>query len=169
LHPHGAVPAAPTDLLTGLLSLTANSFLVDGSEGLALSAAVIAEDAADPDDLIAHCHANKAYRIGIVDPPANSSISEVREFRSQFDTTYAALYYPWVEIVDPTAKVDPSAGPALLQLPPSGFTAGIYARSDIQRGVHKAPANEVVLKMTRFVQNLTYDRQAVLNPKRSTR
>ena len=75
----------------------------------------------------------------------------MREFRAQFDSTYAALYYPWVEIVDPTAKVDPTAGPALLQLPPAGFAAGIYARSDIDRGVHKAPANEVVLGITKFM------------------
>jgi len=116
------------------------------------------------DDLIAHCQALRAYRIAIVDPPMDSSISEVRRFRSQFDTTYAALYYPWVEIIDPTAKIDPGAAPATLQLPPAGFAAGIYARSDIQRGVHKAPANEVVLGITRFMQNVTYDRQAVLNP-----
>lgn len=116
------------------------------------------------DDLISHCQALKAYRIGVVDPPKDASISEVRRFRSQFDSSYAALYYPWVEIVDPTAKVDPGAPPATLHLPPCGFTAGIYARSDVERGVHKAPANEVVLGITRFVQNVTYDRQSVLNP-----
>jgi phage tail sheath protein FI len=69
-----------------------------------------------------------------------------------------------VEILDPTAKNDPGAAPATLQLPSSGFTAGIYARSDINRGVHKAPANEVVLGITKFMQNVTYARQAVLNP-----
>jgi uncharacterized protein len=116
------------------------------------------------DDLIAHCEAPKAYRIGIADPPKDSSISQVREFRSQFDSNYAALYYPWVQIVDPTAPIDPTAGSALIDLPPCGFTAGIYARSDIERGVHKAPANEVVLGITKFVQNVTYNRQAVLNP-----
>jgi uncharacterized protein len=116
------------------------------------------------DNLIGHCERLR-YRIAIVDPPAGStSISGVRAFRSQFDTTYAALYYPWVEIVDPTQKNDPGAAPATLQLPPSGFAAGIYARSDIARGVHKAPANEVVLGITRFLQNVTFDRQSVLNP-----
>ena len=116
------------------------------------------------DHLIAHCEQLR-YRIGIVDPPKqDQSISGVRAFRSQFDTKYAALYYPWVEILDPTAIPDPGAAPALLQLPPSGFAAGIYARSDIARGVHKAPANEVVLGITRFLQNVTFDRQSVLNP-----
>jgi phage tail sheath protein FI len=115
------------------------------------------------DNLIEHCEQLR-YRIGIVDPPMDRSISTVRESRSQFDTKYAALYYPWVEILDPTAKNDPAAAPATLQLPPSGFAAGIYARSDINRGVHKAPANEVVLGITKFMQNVTYARQAVLNP-----
>ena len=115
------------------------------------------------DSLIGHCE-NLRYRIGIVDPPRDSSISGVRAFRSQFDTKYTALYYPWVEILDPTAVNDPGAAPATLQLPPSGFAAGIYARSDTERGVHKAPANEVVLGITRFMQNVTFDRQAVLNP-----
>jgi len=122
-----------------------------------------AEQKTAVDNLIEHCEALR-YRIGIADPPRDESISGVRDFRSQFDTKYAALYYPWVEILDPTAKNDPGAAPATLQLPPSGFAAGIYARSDINRGVHKAPANEVVLGITRFMQNVTYDRQSVLNP-----
>ncbi|HYN56459.1 MAG TPA: phage tail sheath subtilisin-like domain-containing protein [Motilibacterales bacterium] len=115
------------------------------------------------DTLIGHAEELR-YRIAIVDPPRDRSISGVREFRSQFDTKYGALYYPWVEILDPTAVNDPGAAPATLQLPPSGLTAGIYARSDIQRGVHKAPANEVILGITRFMQNVTFDRQSVLNP-----
>lgn len=115
------------------------------------------------DSLIQHCTSLR-YRIGVVDPPPQSSISQVREFRSQFDTTYAALYYPWVEIVDPTRRPDPGSPPARLFLPPSGYVAGIYARSDIERGVHKAPANEVVLGITKFETNVTHDRQAVLNP-----
>ena len=114
-------------------------------------------------DLIDHCETLK-YRIAIADPPRDLSISGVREFRSQFDTKYGAMYYPWVEILDPTAKNDPGAAPATLQLPPSGFAAGVYARSDINRGVHKAPANEVVFGITRFMQNVTFDRQSVLNP-----
>jgi phage tail sheath protein FI len=116
------------------------------------------------DKIIGHCERNR-YRFAIIDPPdKDTSISEIRAFRSQFDTKYGALYYPWVDTLDPTAKNDPGAPPALLQLPPSGFAAGIYARSDVERGVHKAPANEVILGMTAFRSNVTYDRQAVLNP-----
>jgi hypothetical protein len=117
------------------------------------------------DRLIAHCERLR-YRIAIVDPPQASSLSQVREFRSQFDTKYAALYYPWLEILDPTKRPDPGSPPPRLQVPPSGSVAGIYARSDIERGVHKAPANEVVLGITQFEnkKNITFDQQAVLNP-----
>jgi uncharacterized protein len=104
--------------------------------------------------------------MAIVDPPQASSLSQVREFRSQFDTKYAALYYPWLEILDPTKRPDPGSPPPRLVIPPSGAVAGIYARSDIERGVHKAPANEVVLGITQFEnkKNITFDQQAVLNP-----
>jgi phage tail sheath protein FI len=115
------------------------------------------------DRLISHCERLR-YRMAIVDPPRESSISEVRRFRSQFDTKYAALYYPWLEILDPNAVPDPGAPPPRLMLPPSGFVAGIYARNDIERGVFKAPANEVIRGITRFETNVTYDRQSVLNP-----
>lgn len=116
------------------------------------------------DNLIEHCE-NLRYRIAIVDPPnEDQSISQIRNYRSQFDTEYAALYYPWMEIPDPTVPNDPSAPPAVVNLPPSGFAAGIYARSDVERGVHKAPANEVILGINKFLYNVTYDRQAVINP-----
>ena len=75
-------------------------------------------------------------------------MTEIREFRGQFDSKYAALYHPWIEILDPTQRPAQGAPPRRLLLPPSGFVAGIYARSDIERGVHKAPANEVVRGLT---------------------
>jgi phage tail sheath protein FI len=115
------------------------------------------------DALIGHCE-DLRYRMAVIDPPRDSSISQVREFRSRIDTTYAALYYPWVRIVNPIVKPDPGGPTPMLDIPPSGHVAGIYARSDIERGVHKAPANEVILGIDRFVTNVTFDRQSVLNP-----
>jgi uncharacterized protein len=115
------------------------------------------------DALLGHCERHR-YRIAVVDPPAGSSLAEVRKFRSQFDSKYGALYYPWIEVIDPLARPEPGSPPRKLLLPPSGYVAGIYARSDIERGVHKAPANEVMNGMVRFETNVTGDRQAVLNP-----
>lgn len=113
--------------------------------------------------LIAHAETAR-YRIAVVDGPKNSSITQIREFRGKFDSSYAALYHPWIEILDPLVPTAPGIPPRKLLLPPSGFVCGIYARSDIQRGVHKAPANEVVRGLTRFEANINKPRQDVLNP-----
>jgi uncharacterized protein len=115
------------------------------------------------DRLIGHAERLR-YRIAVVDGRQNSSMTEIRRFRGQFDSKYAALYHPWIEILDPTQRAAQGAPPRRLLLPPSGFVCGIYARSDIQRGVHKAPANEVVLGLTRFEININKSRQDVLNP-----
>lgn len=113
--------------------------------------------------LIAHAEELR-YRIAVVDGRANSSMTKIRGFRGRFDSKYAALYHPWVEILDPTERAAQGAPPRRILLPPSGFVCGIYARSDIERGVHKAPANEVVRGLTRFEININKGRQDVLNP-----
>ncbi len=104
------------------------------------------------------------YRIAVLDGPQASSMNEIRRFRGKFDSKYAAMYHPWIEILDPTERPAQGRPPKRLLLPPSGFVAGIYARSDIERGVHKAPANEVVRGLTRFEANINKARQDVLNP-----
>ncbi len=110
-------------------------------------------------------HAEKyRYRIAVVDAKQNSSMTDIREFRGQFDTEYGALYHPWIEILDPLYPAVPGVPPRKLLLPPSGFVTGIYARSDINRGVQKAPANEIVMGLTRFELNINKARQDVLNP-----
>ena len=119
--------------------------------------------ASPPTALIAHAERYR-YRIAVVDAPQNSSMTEIREFRGKFDSKYAALYHPWIEILDPLFPSVPGAPPRRLLLPPSGFVTGIYARNDIERGVHKAPANEVVRGLTRFEININKARQDVLNP-----
>src|ERR1019366_2863962 len=75
----------------------------------------------------------------------------------QLDSTYAALYYPWVTVLDPVTSAE-------INLPPSGFVCGIYARNDINRAVYKAPANEVVNLALGFEQLLNKAQQEVLNP-----
>lgn len=104
------------------------------------------------------------YRFAVIDPPDHLSLSEIRAFRGRFDSKYAALYYPWIEVLDPTQRPAQGAPPPRLTLPPSGFVTGIYARTDVARGVHKAPANEVVNGLTKFELNVNKPRQDVLNP-----
>jgi phage tail sheath protein FI len=110
-------------------------------------------------------HAQKLrYRIAVIDPPFNSSMTQIRNFRGRFDSTYAAVYHPWLEVFDPSERPAQGAPPKRLQLPPSGFVTGIYARNDINRGVFKAPANEEILGIVKLENNINKVRQDVLNP-----
>jgi uncharacterized protein len=114
------------------------------------------------DALIAHCERDR-YRFAVIDPPENAAISEVRAFRSRIDSPFAALYYPWLRISDPTRPPDPGSPPTPLDVPPSGAVAGIFARSDSERGAHRAPANEVVNGITELVTHVTTGEQDELN------
>ncbi len=97
------------------------------------------------------------YRIAVIDSGDNQAISEVRAMRARLDSSHAALYYPWIKIVDPLTQRE-------IHVPPSGFVAGIYARNDINRAVYKAPANEVVNLAIGFEKFLNKSQQEVLNP-----
>jgi len=76
----------------------------------------------------------------------------------QSDSGYGAFYFPWITVRDPLAP------DALVNVPPSGHMAGIWARSDAGRGVHKAPANEIVRGALNVTYRLTREEQALLNP-----
>jgi phage tail sheath protein FI len=110
--------------------------------------------------LITHCETLKD-RFAILDPQDGLDIEGIQTFREPFDTKYAALYYPWLVTTDPSTNRD-------VQVPPSGHLAGIYARVDTERGVHKAPANVVIngIKLTDgLAADITKRHQDLLNPK----
>lgn len=87
--------------------------------------------------LVAHCQTLQS-RFAVLDMSVQSAKpQELLEHRSIVDSDYAAMYHPWLQMYDPML-----GRPAFV--PPSGAVCGIYARSDATRGVHKAPANEVV-------------------------
>lgn len=106
--------------------------------------------------LISHAERMR-YRIAVLDSGENQLISQVREMRAKVDSSHAALYYPWIKVMDPVTRTE-------IALPPSGFVAGIYARNDIENGVHKAPANEVVRGALGLTQTISKAQQDVLNP-----
>jgi phage tail sheath protein FI len=109
--------------------------------------------------IIGHCE-RLGDRVAILDTPPNLMPQEVKEWRMNitgFDSSYAAMYYPWIQVEDPV-----SGKPMLM--PPSGHMAGVWARNDNTRGVHKAPANEVVQGATGLEYNTTKGEQDVLNP-----
>jgi uncharacterized protein len=76
----------------------------------------------------------------------------------QSDRGYGAFYFPWIEVAD---AWDPRK---TISVPPSGHIAGIYARTDATRGVHKAPANETVRGALDVVYRVTHQDQEKLNP-----
>ena len=114
-------------------------------------------------ELIAHCELLR-YRYAVLDgvPPPDDSLADIQAQRQQFDSKYAALYHPWLLIPDPYPL---SSGTVPdLPVPPSGHVLGVIARTDIERGVHKAPANEVVRGVIGLQRSLNKEQQDILNP-----
>jgi hypothetical protein len=110
--------------------------------------------------LIDYCELIR-YCFAILDAPPGMMPQEIKEWRNtvNYDTTRAALYYPWIEIADMTG----SNGSTRL-VPPSGHIAGVYARVDGTRGVHKAPANEIIRTCLGLEVQVTKGEQSLLNP-----
>jgi len=113
--------------------------------------------------LIPHVEAQRAYRVAILEAGPYLLDSDYESVRARIDSSYAALYVPWVSTPNPLAVAGTST-PAQILVPPSGFMAGIYARSDTEHSVAKAPANEVVLGAVDFERHITFAEQALLNP-----
>ena len=108
--------------------------------------------------LVAHCE-NLGSRFAILDiPREKTKVPDVITHRDMFDSSYAAMYNPWLQVFDPLEKRN-------IYIPPSGSMAGVYARSDSTRGVEKAPANEVVRGCTGLDVQYNKGEQDILNPK----
>lgn len=101
--------------------------------------------------LIDAAEASKGF--ALIDPPRGMSPSGVREFRRRFASSFAALYYPWVRETS-SSRV----------LAPSGVLAGVYARIDASKGVHKAPANAALHGIDGFELEINQAHQESLNP-----
>ena len=111
-------------------------------------------------ELVDHCETMED-RFAVLQAEQNAgdvSDLEPRIGSTRLDSTYAAFYYPWIKVMD--SETNDSK-----LVPPGGHVAGIYARSDTERGVHKAPANETVRGAQELQFNITKREQDVLNPK----
>jgi uncharacterized protein len=106
-------------------------------------------------EIVTHCEKMKD-RFAILQAAQN--VANLDKLLPPNDSKYAAFYYPWIYVLDPL-----NGNKKLI--PPGGHIAGIYARSDTERGVHKAPANEVVRGVQELQISLTKEDQAMLNPK----
>ncbi|GAB89348.1 phage tail sheath family protein [Gordonia rhizosphera] len=104
--------------------------------------------------MIAHCEL-MGDRMAILDTPPGLNAQQVKQWRTEttgYDSKYAAMYWPWIGV----GKGE--------YLPPSGFMAGIWGRNDDTRGVHKAPANEVVRGAVEIQTQITRNEHDLLNP-----
>lgn len=113
--------------------------------------------------LIIHCETMKD-RFAVMDSIEMADLDDIQEQSNFYDSKYAALYYPWIRVFDPLSK-------KRTNVPPSGYMCGIYARSDTERGVHKAPANEIVRGALSLEEEpdgvkrvITKGQQDILNP-----
>ena len=118
--------------------------------------------------MLDHCKRTH-YRFAILDAPRKVAspgvasgmiVEDILDWRvnqAGYDSMHGALYYQWLKIIDPL-----TSRPKFI--PPCGHIAGIYARSDNERGVHKAPANEVVAGVIDVDTNVTRNEQDILNP-----
>ncbi|MEV8325566.1 phage tail sheath family protein [Kitasatospora sp. NPDC056731] len=109
--------------------------------------------------VMSHCE-QMGDRIAVLDSPPGLSAQQMRNWRNNeagFDSRYAALYYPWIKVFDPATGRN-------TMVPPSGHAAGVWARSDAERGVHKAPANEVIRGAVDLEIRLSKGEQDLLNP-----
>ncbi len=108
--------------------------------------------------MIAHSE-RMGNRMAILDPPPDLSPQDMKQWRQKdtnYDSKYSAAYYPWIRVNGPEGQP--------IEIPPCGHVAGIWARNDNERGVHKAPANEVVRGALGPAMQVTKGEQDVLNP-----
>lgn len=109
-------------------------------------------------ELINHCSKMK-NRFAILDLPKNcTSTSEIQKIKDSFNSPYAAIYHPWIKTYDLLSKKTE-------EFPPSGAVSGVFARTDIERGVFKAPANEIVKGATGLSYPYNKEEQGILNQK----
>lgn len=108
--------------------------------------------------MIAHCE-RMGDRMAILDPLPELSPQDTLRWRQRetnYDSKYAAVYYPWIRVAGPDGRG--------MSIPPCGHIAGVFARSDTEHGVHKAPANEVVRGALEPATQVTKGEQDLLNP-----
>jgi uncharacterized protein len=113
--------------------------------------------------MVLHCE-KRGDRFAVIDPPYHiahdtmQGIAAIRAWRNRFDSSYAALYYPWVKVIDPRQPGN------VRTVPPSGHALGQYALLDNEIGVHRAPANRALQWIQDLSLHTTFGQQELLNP-----
>jgi phage tail sheath protein FI len=118
------------------------------------------------ENIVTHCE-NLTSRFAILDSPVLPDAANLDKASIQGDlgdSEYAGLYFPWIWVFDPATQIMQPDAEGEILCAPSGHLAGIYARVDYSRGVHKAPANEVVRGALDLDHHLSKNMQDGLNP-----
>lgn len=139
---------------------------LEAIDDIAIVAAPGITDVASRSAIITHCQQRTGNRFAILDCDKKE---EIRTIKMPVNSSYAAFYYPWIQVLDPATKImkkkqENDLEEGIIYVPPSGHIAGLYARVDAQRGVHKAPANEVILGALGLEKNISKNQQDGLNP-----
>jgi phage tail sheath protein FI len=144
-------------------ALRTGLYALKNPQGISLVAIPGQTEPALQQALIDHCE-NLRYRFAVLDgpAPANDTLADVQNARALFDSRYAAFYCPWPTILDPFPQAP--GNPHQYPIPPSGHLLGLYARVDNERGVHKAPANEVLRGIAGLSRYFNQHEQDILNP-----
>jgi len=148
--PPAALTAADTAAVTAALQR------FRAIDDIALVAVPGALDANLQGAVLDHCE-NAGDRFAILDGQRSATLTSAAIKGAVRTSNYAALYFPWITVFDPVTNADDVVAP-------SGHLAGIYARVDTQRGVHKAPANEVIRGAVDVESLLSKADQDGLNP-----
>ncbi len=118
---------------------------------------------ADQEAIIDHCESLKD-RFAILDGVQTAADFTKPSIQTAKDSVYSAIYFPWIKVFDPSEKLMNPTGDGGIFVGPSGHIAGVYARVDTERGVHKAPANEGIRGALDLKYRLTKADQDGLNP-----
>lgn len=134
---------------TGILSFEENNVVsMLAVPGVTIPEVIVA--------LVGHCE-NLKSRFAVIDMPKEmTKTKDLINYREMIDSTYAAMYHPWIQVFDRSSNKPDF-------IPPSGAVLGVYSRTDINRGVHKAPANETIF-CTGLSVGYTKGEQDILNP-----
>ena len=117
------------------------------------------------DHVVTFCE--QSERVALIDPPRLKTaggaldLAALSDWRSHFDSSYAALYTPWVKVLDPLGG---SGGDPLRAVPPSGHVAGVAGRVDGERGPAEAPANQRLKWVQELDCDISAPEQSVLDP-----
>lgn len=141
---------------------------------IALVAAPGLTDSSIRSAIVTHCKIQTGDRFAIFDSPQTVETANNLDLTLLDPSTagnllpsnsdYAAFYFPWLQVFDQATKIMDPQGDGRVYVPPSGHVAGIYARVDTNRGVHKAPANEPVMGALDLKYQISKAQQDGLNP-----